>query len=87
MWAEKPICRLEQLARGGRQNPGSAAGVEGTVRREHVNVGVEVDQVAEGLDEQDEARSRAGLRACIEASEQALDNDAQFSKQRPSAGE
>jgi len=52
-----------------------------------VNVRVEIDQVAEGLDEQDEARPRAGPYACVEAREQALDDVAQLAEQRAPAGE
>jgi hypothetical protein len=57
--------RLEQLARNGRQDAKAAVGVERAVRRKHVNVGVEVNEVAEGLDEQDETRPRAGFCVCI----------------------
>ena len=48
---------------------------------------VVVDQVAEGLGEEDEARPRAGPGARAETGEQALDDVAQFPQQRAPGGE
>jgi len=52
-----------------------------------MDVRVVVDQVAEGLDEKDEARPRARPGARAETGEQALDDAAQFPQQRAPAGE
>ena len=53
----------------------------------HVNMRVEVDEVAEGLNEEDDARPRTGPCAGVEASEQALDDMAQLAQQRAPARE
>lgn len=52
--------RLQNLARDRRQHGEAAIGIERNVRREHMDVRVVVNGVAEGLHEQDETRPRAG---------------------------
>ena len=73
---------LEQLARNGRQDAEAAIGIESAVRGEHVYMRVEVDQVAEGLHEEDDARPRTGSGAGVEAGEQALDDVAQLAQEK-----
>jgi hypothetical protein len=65
----RPEPWLEHFARNGRQHGESAVGIESTVRRKHVDMPVEVDEIAECLDEEDHPRSRAGpgWRGCRRA--------------------
>ena len=83
----RPEPWLEHFARNGRQHGESAVGIESTVRRKHMDMRVEVDEIAEGLDEEDHPRSRAGPGSSIGADEQAFDDVAQLAQQCAPAGE
>jgi len=72
---------LKHLARNGRQHVETALGIESAIRREHVNMRVEVNEIAEGLDEKNHPRPCAGPRACIGTPEQPFDYVAQLPQQ------
>ena len=52
-----------------------------------MHVGVEVDQVAEGLDEEDEAGAGAGQGGAVRLRERSRDDAAELSEKRPTIGE
>jgi hypothetical protein len=56
-------------------------------RESHMDMRVEIDEIAEGLDEEDHPRSRAGPGSSIGADEQAFDDIAQLAQQCAPAGE
>jgi hypothetical protein len=49
-------------------------------------VRIEVDQIAEGLDEEDEARAGARMGNAVRLRERSRDDAAEFSKKRPTPG-
>lgn len=51
-----------------------------------MHVGVEVDQAAEGLDEEDEAGAGARMRGAVGLGEQSGDDAAEFSQKRAAVG-
>ena len=59
--------RLDYFARNGRQDGESAAGIEYAVRGKHVNMRIEVDEIAEGLDEQDHLSVTEAADAVLKA--------------------
>ena len=58
------------------------SGEERPVGGEHVHVRVEVGQVAEGLNEQDQPRARAGCGLLVRREQQSRGDAAQFAQPR-----
>jgi hypothetical protein len=70
-----------------RQGNESSQSFEDAVGDKRVDVGIEVDQVAEGLDEEDETRTGARVGRAVRLGERPRDDPAELSEQRPPIGE
>jgi hypothetical protein len=70
-----------------RQGSEAARNVENAVGDERVHVGVEVDQIAEVLHEEDEARPGARMRGAVRLHEQSGDDAAELSEKRAAVSE
>jgi hypothetical protein len=79
-------CRTARK-RVAEQGSEAARNVENAVGDERVHVGVEVDQIAEGLHEEDEARPGARRRGAVRLHEQSGDDAAELSEKRAAVSE
>jgi hypothetical protein len=70
-----------------RQRNEASRSLEDAVGDERVHVGVEVDQVAEGLDKEDEAGAGVGQGSFVGLRERSRDDAAELSEKRPTIGE
>jgi hypothetical protein len=71
---------LEQLGGDGRQDPEGPVGVEDAVDDQGVDVGMERDEIAEGLHEQDESGLAVGIGLPVGLGEQAPDDAAELAE-------
>lgn len=69
-----------------RQGSEASRSFKDAVGDERVHVGVEVDQVAEGLHEEDEARAGARMRDAVRPRERARDDAAELSEKGSAVG-
>src|SRR2546422_395387 len=78
--AAQPLA--EKRFRDRRQRNEASRSFEDAVGDERMHVGVEVDQVAEGLDEEDEGGAGAGQGGAVGLRERSRDDAAELSEKR-----
>lgn len=83
--AAQPLA--EKRLWGRRQRNEASRSFEDAVSNERMHMGVEVDQLAEGLDEEDEARAGAGHGGAVCLRKRSRDDAAELSEERPTIGE